>query len=513
MMYLYEQYTMYKLAYSLVAQDDFEVFHINDKTQEIWLEKCEKKTSYVVRLLHNGFHWKNHLKKDIGVVFHKAKAMKRFFLGKHVEIYNVYISSHSPVDDWEILKKPMQLNEKNPMKMNVYYLSENEKDEEQTRLQQAIGSSQINTSDEMSELVMEEKMGYYKNQLENTLKTKEKEVENVFTHGKPFLTYLLLAINIAMFYILETNGGSESTQTLIEFGAKYNPAIIETGEWWRIVSSMFLHIGLLHLFMNMLAVYYLGAVVERIYGSIRFIIIYFLAGIGGGLTSFAFTTNVSAGASGALFGLFGALLFFGLIYKNVFFQTMGKNLLIIIGINIILGFSIPQIDNGAHLGGLISGFIASAILHLPGKRKVSIQLSAFVLYAAIILGLVIYGVENNLNSASFQLMKTEQLGGEEKFEEVVDATTKGLNNPGKLESQLLFQRSYAYIKLEKIDLAITDLERTIKINSDFTEAYYNLAILYNNRGEANKAKERIKKAYELKPQKDDIQQLYKKLTE
>src|SRR5699024_11672752 len=85
-----------------------------------------------------------------------------------------------------------------------------------------------------------------------------------------------------------------STETLIKFGTKYNPAIIENGEWWRIVTSMFLHIGIFHILMNMLAVYYLGSVVERIYGAFRFLIIYFLAGIGGGLASFAFTTNVSA---------------------------------------------------------------------------------------------------------------------------------------------------------------------------------------------------------------------------
>src|SRR5699024_12610735 len=100
---------------------------------------------------------------------------------------------------------------------------------------------------------------------------------------------------------------------LIQFGAKYNPAILE-GEWWRIVSSMFLHIGFFHLLMNMIALFYLGAAVDRIYGTFFFSIIYFLAGIGEGFESFAFTVNVSAGDSGAIFGLFGVLLFFGLFY-------------------------------------------------------------------------------------------------------------------------------------------------------------------------------------------------------
>src|SRR5690625_3009511 len=109
---------------------------------------------------------------------------------------------------------------------------------------------------------------------------------------------------------------------------------------------MFLYIGFLHLFMKLLAIYYLGTTVEKIYGSVRFILIYFLAGIGGGLTSFAFSMSVSAGASGAIFGLFGALLFFGVIHKKIFFQTMGRGIITIVVLNIIFGFTVSQIDIG-----------------------------------------------------------------------------------------------------------------------------------------------------------------------
>src|SRR5699024_2809196 len=228
---------------------------------------------------------------------------------------------------------------------------------------------------------------YYKHELKRLLHHKRTEIENVFSRGKPIFTYGLLILNMLMFLLLERHGGSMNTETLIDFGAKYNPSIID-GQWWRIFSAMFLHIGFLHLFMNMLALYYLGTAVEKIYGSARFLVIYVLAGIGGGLASFAFTTNISAGASGALFGLFGALLFFGVIYKKLFFQTMGRGLLVIIGINIVLGFSVQQIDMGAHLGGLVTGFVASALVHLPKKKHAGIQLVGFVIYTAIIFGLI-----------------------------------------------------------------------------------------------------------------------------
>src|SRR5699024_11211379 len=128
----------------------------------------------------------------------------------------------------------------------------------------------------------------------------------------------LMVINVVMFFVLEANGGSQSIDNLIRFGAKYNPAMIEDGEWWRIISSMFLHIGFLHLFMNMFAIYYIGSIVERTYGSWRFYHIYIYSVIGRGLASYFLTANVAPGASGALYELTGAMLFFGINYKQIF---------------------------------------------------------------------------------------------------------------------------------------------------------------------------------------------------
>src|SRR5699024_11759336 len=227
--------------------------------------------------------------------------------------------------------------------MQVFYLDRNNFDEEYRRFQQVIG---VETADNFalpSEWEAEQFVETYKQSLVKMEQDEKEEVKRVFSFGKPRLTFVLITVNVLLFMLLEGSGSSTNIEHLIEFGAKYNPAIID-GEWWRIISSMFLHIGMLHLMMNMLALYYLGTAVERIYGSWRFFIIYMLAGIGGSLASFAFTINVSAGASGAIFGLFGALLFFGLIHKKLFFQTMGKSLLFLIGFNIVFGFIVPQID-------------------------------------------------------------------------------------------------------------------------------------------------------------------------
>ncbi|WP_339228125.1 rhomboid family intramembrane serine protease [Oceanobacillus sp. FSL K6-2867] len=511
-MYLDDQYKLYHTAYELVTNHQFDILHIDQNTNEIWLEKYANKKSQVIRLVQKGFDWKNHLKQDIALVFQKAKAMKKLFAGKHIELHNVYIYSHSPVDDWEILKKPMQLKEKkNPLKMFVYYLDHEESSEELRRLQADLDVQFMPMPDENDEQKKEQTIQSYKTYLAKALENKHKEVENVFSYGKPYFTYLLIAINIFLFILLEMKGGSTSIDTLIEMGAKYNPSIID-GEWWRIVSSMFLHIGFLHLLMNMLAVYYLGTAIERIFGRSRFLFIYFLAGIGGGLASFAFTTHVSAGASGAIFGLFGALLFFGIIYKRIFFQTMGSNILIILLINVVLGFSIEQIDMGAHIGGLIAGFLASAIIHLPNKKNVRTQLISAILYIILIAGLIIFGWNSNMNNQSNYLMEIEQLLMDDDYNEVVAVATDALELEGERDGLILFQRSYAYIELNELDLAIEDLEQSILHEPVLPEAYYNLAILYDGSGQKEKAEEMITKAYELNPDKESIANVYKKIT-
>lgn len=214
---------------------------------------------------------------------------------------------------------------------------------------------------------------------EEVVSISEKRLEKekgLFTYGKPLFTFLILISILVIFGLMEYYGSSTSLLTLVEFGAKYNPLIYK-GEWWRFFTASFLHIGYLHLVMNSIALYYLGSAVERIYGTTRFVLIYVIAGLFGSISSFAFNSQISAGASGAIFGCFGALLFFGVVHRKLFFRTMGVNLIVILAINLVFGFMIPMIDNGAHIGGLIGGFLASAVLYLPNHKLKNANLFRF----------------------------------------------------------------------------------------------------------------------------------------
>lgn len=502
-----DQLKVYHLADQLVTHEGFHLLLVNEQRAEIWLEKTERKITTVIRLIQEDLIWKNHINTDIENVFLQMKAMKKMLYGKKIFVHNVYFSSYPFTESLEIFHKPVV---KADIDMTTYHI--NDYDEvEQRRFEQNIGIPPV-TSISTPYEDLERSISYYKQKLKESTLNQRKEIEKLFTYGKPIFTYTLLLMNIIIFLFLELNGGSTNIENLIQFGAKYNIAILD-GEWWRLFSSMFLHIGLLHLVMNMFALYYLGTAVERIFGSLRFIIIYLLAGLGGGLASFAFTINVSAGASGAIFGLFGALLFFGLNHKKIFFQTTGKNIIFIIALNVVFGLAVPQIDNSAHLGGLVMGFIASAIVHLPKKRQVTFQFSGLLLCAAMIAFLIFFGLQNPQNQTMQQISKIDELNREENFEEVVKLTSELISQPTQMEAELLFQRAYAYIALNQHDLAIKDLEESIQIRGDIPEAYYNLAILYFDKGENELAKDAISKAVEMNPNRDDFNRLYERITE
>jgi rhomboid protease GluP len=174
----------------------------------------------------------------------------------------------------------------------------------------------------------------------------------------PVTVVLLAAICIG--YLLQVFlGGS-----LTEMGANYGP-YVRAGQYWRLVTSMFLHGGLLHLFVNAWALFQLGGLFELLLGSGRMLVVYFLGGIAGSVASVLFTNAPSVGASGAIFGLMGALIAF-LLRRRQDLTPVAKSLLgqlvVWAGINIAFGASTPGIDNAAHLGGCAAGFVLGLIL-------------------------------------------------------------------------------------------------------------------------------------------------------
>lgn len=181
-------------------------------------------------------------------------------------------------------------------------------------------------------------------------------------------TVALIVINVAVFFILSLFGNMEDAMFMLEHGAMFEPLITQDHEYYRIITSMFLHFGIEHLLNNMVILGALGWNLELETGKIRFLIIYLVSGIGGNLLSLYIGVSsaeyaVSAGASGAIFGLMGALLYVAARNRGRMGRISGKGVLFMIALSLYFGITSSGIDNAAHIGGLLCGFILSVILY------------------------------------------------------------------------------------------------------------------------------------------------------
>lgn len=189
-------------------------------------------------------------------------------------------------------------------------------------------------------------------------------------------TWVLLGLISVIFVLTELAGGSTHMPVMWRAGVEFRP-LVEQGEWWRLISANFLHFGWMHFAVNAYSLYALGPMLERLYGTRRFLAIYVVAGFLGSIASLLLNGGNSAGASGALFGLIGAMLLTGMRHQGVIPGHLRKEMrnlaLIMLIINLGFGFSHPGIDNFAHLGGLVGGFGMAAMLGpnpvLSGRRS------------------------------------------------------------------------------------------------------------------------------------------------
>jgi len=201
---------------------------------------------------------------------------------------------------------------------------------------------------------------------------------------KPYVTYTLIVINVIVFVLQYSAGINAVAQEFAMW-----PRAIGLGEqWYRLFTSAFLHGDFWHIGFNMLVLFLLGPSLERILGHIRFIALYLISALAGAVASFVWAPldTLSIGASGAVFGLMGALIVAGRRLRYDVTQV-----LILLGINVVLGFLRPGIDWRAHLGGLVAGVIASAILvHAPRKHRALIQIVGLVGLVLLLVAVVLW---------------------------------------------------------------------------------------------------------------------------
>jgi len=204
------------------------------------------------------------------------------------------------------------------------------------------------------------------------------------------LTYTLIILNSIVYLFssfFSQNFIDMDMETLVNMGALYGPYVVQEGEWWRLFTAMFLHGGMTHLLMNMFSLYIIGRGAEMYFEKNAYISIYLFSGLIGGLVSlFVHPGSVGVGASGAIFGVFGALAGFFLAHRDKIAshsKAFMKDFAIIIGINLVIGLSIPSVDVSAHIGGLVVGLIGGFVLSKNPKWLLSYNILMVVLILMI----------------------------------------------------------------------------------------------------------------------------------
>ena len=201
-------------------------------------------------------------------------------------------------------------------------------------------------------------------------------VKNLEEIRKEPATMALILINVLVFIAVEFTGTSQDAWHVLEYGAAYTPYIIQNGEVYRLFTSMFLHFGIEHLVNNMLVLFVLGSRLERVIGKIRFLLIYLLGGIAGNVVSLLLELkkqefSVSAGASGAVFAVMGAMIYVVIRNKGWLGDLSMRQILVMAAFSLYFGFTSSGVDNAAHIGGLLAGFVLAVLFWHPlGSRGI-----------------------------------------------------------------------------------------------------------------------------------------------
>ena len=361
-----------KLIHYLIVEKNYNPIVLQGAENEIWLENLDADYK-IVRIVTGKIINDEQLKFDIFKTNRIIKKIKKKTFTFSIKTLSIFLD----------LEKDIEVN----IPKNIDFI--NAKDENELK------------NNSIIELVfpdMKDKLKYTEEGMqlflrittdinEHNIKDNEK-VEKVFRPKYPIITYILMAICVFayVFPILY-----HKDQYVLNQFCIYGD-YVRSGEYYRLLTGTFLHANIIHLLCNMYALYVLGSQLESFVGKVKFLIIYLFSALTGSLLSLIFLNNgVSIGASGAIFGLAGALIYFGLHYRVYLGSVVKTNLIPIIVLNLSLGFMMKGIDNWAHIGGLIGGLLANMALGVKYKSKISERVNGIIISIIYVSFLIFMG--------------------------------------------------------------------------------------------------------------------------
>ena len=354
-----------KLLHYFITTQGYNPIVLHGAENEIWLENMDNDYK-IVRIVSNYIHNDEQFKFDIYRTRQIVKKIKKQTFSLKVNTLSIYINLGENVD----VKK---ININNIQIADIKNTNDLKKYDNIMKIFPDI-TNETNFKEKGFELFMK---------LTEDINKKNEDDNNIaadlFKTKKPYITLGIIFINCLIFLLMYLLGnGSKNTNTLINFGALYKPKVL-SGEYYRLITSSFLHIGIIHLLVNNYSLYIIGSQMESFLGKIKFIFVYLISALCGGLMSLIFTDGVSAGASGAIFGLLGSLLYFGYNYRVFLGNVLKSQIVPLIILNLGLGFILSGIDTAAHIGGLIGGIFATIAVGIKHKTSNFEKVNGFII--------------------------------------------------------------------------------------------------------------------------------------
>lgn len=364
------------LVHYFVTEKNYNPVVVHGINDEIWLENMDSEYK-IVRIVSRYIHNNEQLDFNKFRSLQITKKLKLKTLSLKMNVLSIYI------DYGDNVTKTVQEDSKNK-NLEVFIKSLDDFKDNPAILKVFPDITTKTYHDEKGiELLFK-----ITDDINGTNERKNAKMEKIFSTKKPIVTFGIILICIIMFIL---SGGGYNTYKLVAYGANFS-ALVRNGELYRLVSYMFLHAGILHIVLNMYSLFIVGPRVEDFFGKWKYLLIYLFSGICGGLLSVGLTPNtVSVGASGAIFGLFGALIYFGYSYRGYIGAIVRSQVLPVVIYNLLMGLFIPGIDMWGHVGGLIGGILTANMLGTIENKKYNVSnIILFVIYFAFLIYLGIY---------------------------------------------------------------------------------------------------------------------------
>lgn len=361
-----------KLLHYFITEKNYNPIILQGVDNEIWLENLEEDYK-VVRIVSGYIHNNEQFDFDVFKTKRIVKKIKKKTFSLNVKVMSIFLDMGDNVTE--------ELN------TDPKLLCINVKDEEDIKKSDLIK----NSFPDLSKKLKYTEKGFelfakITGDINEHNRKDASKIEQLFKDKVPYVTYFLIAVNIIFFVIPLLLGDYDY---IINSGSVHGPSI-RAGQYYRLLTGMFLHGSIWHIFFNCYALYVIGSQIESFLGKTKYIIIYFFSGIMGSLFSMIFGgATASIGASGAIFGLMGALVYFGYYYRIYLGTVLKSQIIPLILFNLVLGFILPGIDNFGHIGGLLGGLLITRALGVKDKTTTFEKGNGWVM-TVIFLAFIIY---------------------------------------------------------------------------------------------------------------------------